>query len=123
MTTQPVNVGSADQPSLEILAKLQPDLIVGEAGSNQEIYALLSQITPTLLWDIRTQQGQWQKNLRALALALGDESSAEKAIAQSLQASQAGQIYFSTYLLWNGLNGPVGTELVLEQLRQFLLSS
>jgi iron complex transport system substrate-binding protein len=243
VTTEPVNVGSADQPSLETLAKLQPDLIVGEAGRNEVNYDLLSQIAPTLLWDTRTQQGQWQKNIRALALALGDEEKGEdaiahynqlvatareeflpvttttpkvlllganslasgqisaitpksylgelmagvgfevvapptslnyaplslevlpdldeadhifvlgyefvnregtevvdpdnllkaqtvgikkdwqeNAIAQSLQASQADQVYFSTYLLWNGLNGPLGTELILEELRQFLLT-
>jgi iron complex transport system substrate-binding protein len=241
VTTEPVNVGSADQPSLEALAKLQPDLIVGEAGRNEINYDLLSQIAPTLLWDVRTQPGQWQKNIRALALALGDEQKgedaiahynelittakqdlfpiatstpkalllgansltsgqisaitpksylgelmesvgfevvapttslnyaplslevlpdfdevdhifvlgyefvnregtevidtdtllkaqtawiekdwAQNAIAQSLQASQANQVYFSTYLLWNGLNGPLGTELILEELRQFL---
>ncbi|MEO0395475.1 MAG: hypothetical protein AAF243_05735 [Cyanobacteria bacterium P01_A01_bin.137] len=43
------------------------------------------------------------------------------AIAQSLSASKAEQVYFATYYKWNGFNGPTGTELVLEQLRQFLL--
>lgn len=237
VTSQPVNVGGSGQPSLEAIAQLQPDLIIGEAGSNESIYDLLSQIAPTLLWDIRTQLGQWQTNIRALALALGDESKAEDAIAQydrlvaaaredlnpivannpktliigmnslktgaitaitaqsylgelmekigfelvapasslnyaplsvevlpdfdeaqyifvlgysmeqqdnvkeliasqtsgiksewsenpiaqSLTASQRDRVYFSTYFLWNGLNGPLGTELILEQLRQFLL--
>ena len=42
------------------------------------------------------------------------------AIAQSLTASQENRVYFATYYKWNGLNGPIGAELILEQLRQFL---
>lgn len=241
ITTQPVNVGDRSQPSLEVLAQIQPDLIVGEAGGNEETYELLTQIAPTVLWDIRTNRGQWQQNLRALALALGDEAQAEEtlaelqqditttraalkpvvastpkvlmlganrlssgnifaitsksylgelmeslgfkmvapengknsaplslealpsldeadhifilgynmsnetsqqpddpdqllrqqtsgikadwaenAIAQSLTATQADQVYFSTYLLWNGLNGPIGTRLILDEIEQIL---
>lgn len=43
------------------------------------------------------------------------------AIAQSLTASQENRVYFATFYKWNGLNGPIGTELLLEQLRSFLL--
>ena len=238
VTTQPVNVGSGSQPSLEILAQLQPDLIVGEVGPNRENYGLLSQIAPTMLWDVRTYRGRWQQNFRALAQALGEEQNAEaaiakaeqrmaetrraltpivgnqptalllgahrlgsgdifvitpnsflgelmdglgfeliapasttnsiplslealpelgdvdyvfvlgydraakapdpdqvlqqqtsgiqqdwttNAIAQSLSASKADQVYFSTYLLWNGLNGPIGIDLILDELQQWLL--
>jgi len=245
VTTQPVNVGVASQPSLEVLARLQPDLIVGEVARNQPHYRLLSQIAPTLLWAQRYDgPGQWQQSLRSLAQALDRDSKAEaalaevqrhiarareelrpvvssspriliiganrlasrnlhamtrhsflgalmgelgfelvapdhsshtaplslevlsdygkahhivvlgydltgtsgsqtadpdqilhqqtsaiqrdwanNAIAQSLEASQANQVYFTPYLLWNGLNGPIGVELVLEDLRQFLLES
>jgi len=242
ITTQPINVGDRSQLSLEVIAQIQPDLIVGEAGGNAEVYGLLSQIAPTLLWDIRTNRGQWQQNLKALALALGEPSRAEQAltelqqdiaatrdklqpvvaaapkalmlganrltsgnifaitaqsylgelmedlgfemvaptngknsaalslealpeldeadhvfvlgysmgdetgqrpddpdellqqqtsgikedwaehaIAQSLSATQNNQIYFGTYLLWNGLNGPIGTRLILADIEKFLL--
>ena len=47
----------------------------------------------------------------------------ENAIAQSLTASKENRVYFATYYRWNGLNGPIGTELIIEQLRQFLLSN
>lgn len=244
VTTQPVNVGDRRQPSLEVIAQLQPDLIVGEAGSNGEVYGLLSQIAPTLLWDIRTNRGQWRQNLKALALALGYEAKAEaalaelqqdiaetrdklqpvvsdapkalmlganrltsgnifaitsqsylgelmedlgfemiapatgenfaplslealpefdeadhifvlgysmgdesgqppdnpdellqqqtsgikadwqeNAIAQSLSATKADRVYFGTYLLWNGLNGPIGTQLVLQEIEQLLVDN
>lgn len=43
------------------------------------------------------------------------------AIAQSLTASQENRVYFATAYKWFGLNGPIGAELILEQLRQFLL--
>lgn len=46
----------------------------------------------------------------------------ENAIAQSLTASQEDRVYFATFYKWNGLNGPIGIELILEQLRQFLLN-
>lgn len=45
----------------------------------------------------------------------------KNAIAQSLTASKQDRVYFATYYRWNGLNGPIGTELILEQIRQFLL--
>ncbi|MFP4298853.1 MAG: hypothetical protein ACLFT0_13445 [Spirulinaceae cyanobacterium] len=64
------------------------------AGQNESTYDLLSQIAPTLLWDIRTQLGQWQINIRALALALGDESQAEDAIA-ALSTVMIGGLYLT----------------------------
>ncbi|NEQ42347.1 MAG: iron-siderophore ABC transporter substrate-binding protein [Leptolyngbya sp. SIOISBB] len=112
ITTQPVIVGSMGSPSLEVLTQLQPDLILGE-GRNQEVYPLLSQIAPTLIWDIRTNLGQWQQNLLKLAAALGDESRGEAAIAQHhelvAQARQELQsVVASTpkilLLVGNGLN-------------------
>ncbi|MEM6502417.1 MAG: ABC transporter substrate-binding protein [Cyanobacteria bacterium P01_C01_bin.89] len=42
------------------------------------------------------------------------------AIAQSLEASQKDRVYFYTYYEWNILNGPVGAESILQQLRQSL---
>ncbi|MBE7385513.1 MAG: ABC transporter substrate-binding protein [Leptolyngbya sp. SIO1E4] len=41
-------------------------------------------------------------------------------IAQSLTASQENRVYFTTFYKWNGLNGPMGAELIVEELRQFL---
>ncbi|MEM1256788.1 MAG: hypothetical protein AAGI69_30520 [Cyanobacteria bacterium P01_H01_bin.21] len=43
-------------------------------------------------------------------------------IAQSLTASQENRVYFATFYKWNGLNGPISAELILEQLRQFFLT-
>ena len=248
VTTQPLNVGDRSNPSLESLTRLQPDLILGEAGGLRQNYDLFSKIAPTLLWEQRTAKGKWQENLRQLAQALGHEERAEaviaeynqqlaaardelapvvakypqvlllganqlvdimvvndssylgevlegvgfelvsppaqnkselttsisletlpqlddadlifilgydtsvrdqqqkatnavlnrvldqqtgmiqqewqnNAIAQSLKASQEDRVFFVTYYLWNGLNGPIGAQLILDELRQLLLSS
>jgi iron complex transport system substrate-binding protein len=56
---------------------------------------------------LSTLKQEWQKN----------------AIAQSLDASQAGQVYFISYYLCVGLPGPIGTELYLKELQEQLLSS
>jgi iron complex transport system substrate-binding protein len=244
ITTRPINLGNRDQPSLEALYALKPDLILGEVGGGGATYDALSRIAPTIFWDMRTQWGKWRTTLRQIAQALGDEPRAdevitaheqriqqaqeqfisvatahptvlllgandinnsitviksnsylgelfealgfqlvsvpsqldsvnlsvevlptlkadtifvlghdlsagdeaqrsstsplldralkrqtstiqkswqENPIAQSLSATQQSRVFFTTYYLWNGLNGPIGAELVIEQLRQFLL--
>ena len=70
ITSQPVNLGSAGQPSLETLTLLKPDLIIGEIGSDDN-YDLLSQIAPTLLWQDRIAKDKWKESLQSLAVALG----------------------------------------------------
>ncbi|MEM7062507.1 MAG: ABC transporter substrate-binding protein [Cyanobacteria bacterium P01_B01_bin.77] len=46
----------------------------------------------------------------------------ENAISQSLDASQAGRVYFIPTYLCAGLPGPIGTELYLEALKNHLLA-
>ncbi|MEL6223787.1 MAG: iron-siderophore ABC transporter substrate-binding protein [Cyanobacteria bacterium J06627_8] len=46
----------------------------------------------------------------------------ENAIAQSLDASKAGRVYFIPAYMCLGLPGPIGTELYLEELKQQLLT-
>ena len=252
ITSKPINLGSRNQPSLEKLTVLKPDLIIGEAGSKD--YSIFSQIAPTLFWKNRTKKGKWKQHIGQIAKALGREEQAKKvienyekqinnaraefapivrnypkllllgtdqleknisiinpdsylgevlqgigfelvflpslkdnskpaipisietlpqldradiiivlgynlsagekkqssenkeinreinqqienhqsqtakkawkenAIAQSFTASKENRVYFATYYRWNGLNGPIGTELIIEQLREFLLS-
>lgn len=78
--TQPVNVGLADEPSIEAILKVQPDLILGSQLLNQE-YKTLSNISPTLLlklFDVET-------NLRVIAQAVGRTEKAEELIAKRQQ--------------------------------------
>jgi len=79
VTTQPVNVGSRSEPSLETLVILNPDLILGETGFHQKIYPQLSQISPTLLFG-GALQNQWQQSLQAIAKALHCPRKADRVI-------------------------------------------
>ncbi|MFG6101422.1 ABC transporter substrate-binding protein [Leptothoe sp. EHU-05/26/07-4] len=81
LTTRPVNLGRGGEPSLEKLTMLKPDLIVGEV-SRSDNYGLLTQIAPTLQWQNRMAQGQWQKSLKTLAAALGQDEKVKEVIQQ-----------------------------------------
>ncbi|NJN74110.1 MAG: iron-siderophore ABC transporter substrate-binding protein [Limnothrix sp. RL_2_0] len=83
ITTQPVNLGGAmSAPSLEVMTELKPDLIITESGNVKDVYDLLSQLAPTIALKNRSQPGNWQDNLRMVALGLGDESRADQKIAE-----------------------------------------
>lgn len=79
ITNQPVNTGSTDDPALETIAQLQPDLILGGVSSNQDEYELLSQIAPTLLFTYAVDD-EWQEQIRAIALAVDKSKQAERVI-------------------------------------------
>lgn len=42
---------------------------------------------------------------------------------KSLTASQENRVYFATFYRWGGFIGPIGAELILEQLRQSFMDS
>lgn len=100
VTNQPINVGSADDPSLETIAQLQPDLILGGVSSNQDESALLSQIAPTLLFTYAVDD-EWQEQIRLIAKALGKSERVEQVIANHseriTQAQKALQPIVSKY--------------------------
>ncbi|AFZ54116.1 ABC transporter substrate-binding protein [Cyanobacterium aponinum] len=240
ITTEPYNLGNANNPSLEVLSKIKPDLILGETR-NQTQYNFLSQIAPNLLFKDRTIKGKWQQDLTTLATALNETEKAqtiinnyenqlnqtkadfteiinnknqvlflagnglndslfmlsknsdlgnifsqlgfeiitisndnssvtmpisleslpdigkqadwifilgyntdvknksnseilanqtatikqdwqENSLTKSLPATLNNQVYFASYALWNGLNGAIASEYILEQLREFLLN-
>lgn len=60
--------------SLEKVATLQPDLIVGASAQIKAVYPRLSQIAPTVALD--TNQ-PWQENLRLVAEVVGEPERAE----------------------------------------------
>lgn len=66
---QPVNLGDRHNPSLEAIAQLQPDLILGEDWQGtQGKYALLSKIAPTVLVD--DERGGWEHSIEIVSQAL-----------------------------------------------------
>jgi iron complex transport system substrate-binding protein len=80
MTTQPINLGNRDNPSLELLTQLKPDVILGEYWISKGQYRLLSQIAPTLLFsDIGENDYQhWKHDIEEIASALGREDQAKQ---------------------------------------------
>ncbi|GAB4372130.1 MAG: iron-siderophore ABC transporter substrate-binding protein [Elainellaceae cyanobacterium] len=86
VTTRPVNVGDRKNPSLEKLALVQPDLILGEAWTSENQYQLLNQIAPTLLFtDIRGNEQAWIHDIQPIARALDREQEAKQLLATHAQ--------------------------------------
>jgi iron complex transport system substrate-binding protein len=78
--TQPIaNLGISGQPSLEAIARIRPDLILGDSWGNEEEYAQLSQIAPTLLFEY-VGADKWQEPLRTIASLLNRAEQAEAVI-------------------------------------------
>lgn len=67
VTSQPINLGDRNHPSLETLTLLKPDLIL---GLNSQEHQLFSVIAPTVLIDI---EQNWQENLKIIAKALDSQ--------------------------------------------------
>ncbi|WP_375691065.1 iron-siderophore ABC transporter substrate-binding protein [Pseudooceanicola sp. LIPI14-2-Ac024] len=71
--------------SMEVVAGLAPDLIVGTgSGISEAEYALLSQIAPVLMQEPQysTYGSPWQAEVRTLARATGTEAKGEALIAE-----------------------------------------
>jgi iron complex transport system substrate-binding protein len=91
ITTQPVNLGDRNNPSLEKLVLLKPDLIL-VVGHGSDLYEQLSKIAPTLLLRNGVGRKHWQHRLQVLAQVFGREEQAEQVIArheQQLAEAQA----------------------------------
>jgi len=92
VTTQPANLGDRKSPSLELLAQLKPDLILGEDWTYGN-YQLLSQIAPTLLFsDIKGEYQHWTNDIEGIAKALDRVEAAQELlieIPRQIAATQA----------------------------------
>jgi iron complex transport system substrate-binding protein len=73
-------VGDELQPSLERIAALQPDLIIGSQVRQEQLYEQLSAIAPTVFSE--TIGETWQENLLLYSQALNREAEAEKLLAE-----------------------------------------
>jgi iron complex transport system substrate-binding protein len=82
VTNRPINLGSSDRPSLETIAKLKPDLIIGTVEENSDKYDLLSQIAPTLLFNY-AKDDEWQQQIQIIANVLGRSDRAKGVIANN----------------------------------------
>ncbi|MEE4011583.1 iron-siderophore ABC transporter substrate-binding protein [Roseibium sp. FZY0029] len=72
-------VGMENAINLELVAALEPDLILANKQRHEEIYPQLTAIAPTVM--SRELRGDWKINFRLYAEALGKEQEADAAIA------------------------------------------
>ncbi|NBE99104.1 iron-siderophore ABC transporter substrate-binding protein [Nonomuraea sp. KC401] len=71
-------VGTLEQPSLEKIIVLKPDLIVSAKVRHEALYEKLSKIAPTVFSE--TTGAIWKDNLRLMGRALGKETLADTRI-------------------------------------------
>lgn len=72
-------VGEESQPNIELIAGLQPDLIIGNKMRQEKVYEQLKAIAPTVFAeDLR---GEWQNNFKLYAQAVNKVSEGEELLA------------------------------------------
>lgn len=72
-------LGTEGAPDLELIASLEPDLILGSKVRHEKIYAQLSAIAPTVTTE--TLGAPWQENLAVYADAVGKSAEGAAAVA------------------------------------------
>ncbi|HWO97274.1 MAG TPA: Fe(3+) dicitrate ABC transporter substrate-binding protein [Bacillus sp. (in: firmicutes)] len=80
------SVGTREQPNLEIISSLQPDLIIADLERHKGIYEDLQQIAPTIV--LKSRESTYQENLDAfktIADAVGKEKDASKRLTEHEQ--------------------------------------
>lgn len=74
------DVGPLEQPDLEAIAALEPDLIVSATVRHDALYDELSKIAPTVF--VKTTGPQWRENVTFLGEVLGAEDKAAEELAE-----------------------------------------
>ncbi|MCR6498162.1 iron-siderophore ABC transporter substrate-binding protein [Shinella sp. CPCC 101442] len=72
-----VDLGNPREPSLERVAALKPDLIIGSSEAHAPIYEMISKIAPTVFLD----HTDWKQYRRRLAEITGREGAADDELA------------------------------------------
>lgn len=89
------NVGVIQQPSLEKIAALKPDLILSAKVRHAELYPQLSKIAPTVMTE--SVGATWRENLLLWGDALGKKAQAQALLNQfRARARQVGQAHRGT---------------------------
>jgi iron complex transport system substrate-binding protein len=87
LAAQAEYVGTLEDPNLETIAAMQPDLIISAKVRHEQIYDELSRIAPTVFSE--TTGVVWKDNLRLLAEATGKQQPADQKISAYEQRAQA----------------------------------
>ena len=75
------SVGTRSEPNLEVIASLQPDLIIADTERHSDVYQALSEIAPTIV--LNSREGSYddmKHNTVTIADALGDRAAGEAAV-------------------------------------------
>jgi iron complex transport system substrate-binding protein len=78
--TMPVNVGDRQDPNLEVITSLNPDLILSELRDEAQL-ELLQEIAPTLAYR-GNQNDEWKRTIVPIAEALNIPEEAERVMAE-----------------------------------------
>ncbi|MEL6232693.1 MAG: iron-siderophore ABC transporter substrate-binding protein [Cyanobacteria bacterium J06627_3] len=73
-------IGQFNQPNLEAILKLKPDLILGAKSISEKLYPKLSRIAPTVFIEGAGRSWDWKNNFRIYADALNKREQAEQLI-------------------------------------------
>lgn len=73
-------VGTESELNMEAIAKLQPDLIIGNKMRQEEQYNQLKDIAPTVMAE--TLRGNWKENFELYAKALNKEEKGKEVLAE-----------------------------------------
>ncbi|WP_169835015.1 iron-siderophore ABC transporter substrate-binding protein [Pandoraea oxalativorans] len=84
-------VGTREQPNLEAIAALRPDLIVAYAYRHERLFDALARIAPTVVFNVQPAEGEGDALDRMLAIfrSLGGMTGRVDAAAQIVADSQA----------------------------------
>lgn len=81
------DIGPLDNPNLELIASLRPDLIVSATVRHDALYDKLSAIAPTIF--VKTTGPIWKDNIILLGKALGEEAKAEAKLREYEQRARS----------------------------------
>lgn len=79
-------VGTIEEPDLEAIAELEPDLILSAKVRHEQIYDQLSELAPTVFTDY---QAGWEPNFVLISDALGLDPEGEQALADYHERAEA----------------------------------
>ncbi|MFB9329450.1 ABC transporter substrate-binding protein [Paenibacillus aurantiacus] len=91
------DVGTRQEPNLETIAALEPDLIIGVKFRHEATYDQLNAIAPTLLFDPYPAEGQGDQyqemieTFKTIADVVGKKAEADKVLADLQQAYDDGK--------------------------------
>ncbi|MGW8442326.1 ABC transporter substrate-binding protein [Paenibacillus sp. S33] len=81
-----IDVGTRNEPNLEAIAALKPDLIISNVDGNEAIYDQLKAIAPTIEYNLNDGNGYDHDKMveifNSIAVALGKEDKAKQVLAE-----------------------------------------